>query len=85
MKKWLVEKVLTKMRLGARQALASIIRYAVIAIGVLVILQTSGINLTTFQVLAGVIGIGVGFGLQNIVSNFRQRPDHPLRTSYPDR
>ena len=70
MKKWLVEKVLTKMRLGARQALASIIRYAVIAIGVLIILQTAGINLTTFQVLAGAVGIGVGFGLQNIVSNF---------------
>ena len=70
MKKWLVEKALTKMRLGARQALASIIRYAVIAIGVLIILQTAGINLTTFQVLAGAIGIGVGFGLQNIVSNF---------------
>ena len=72
MKKWLVEKILTKgkMKLGARQALGSIIRYAVIAIGVLIILQTAGINLTTFQVLAGAVGIGVGFGLQNIVSNF---------------
>ena len=70
LKKWLVEKLLVKMRLGARQALASIIRYAVIVIGVLIILQTAGINLTTFQVLAGAVGIGVGFGLQNIVSNF---------------
>jgi small-conductance mechanosensitive channel len=70
LKKWLVKKALTKMRIGARQALASIIRYTVIAIGVLIILQTAGINLTTFQVLAGAIGIGVGFGLQNIVSNF---------------
>ena len=72
MKKWLVEKILTKgkMKLGARQALGSIIRYAVIAIGVIIILQTAGINLTTFQVLAGAVGIGVGFGLQNIVSNF---------------
>ncbi|RII26332.1 MAG: mechanosensitive ion channel protein MscS [Geobacter sp.] len=70
LKIWLVEKLLTKMRLGARQALASIIRYTVIVIGVLIILQTAGINLTTFQVLAGAVGIGVGFGLQNIVSNF---------------
>ena len=70
LKKWLVEKLLTKMALGARQALASIIRYAVIVIGVLIILQTAGINLTTFQVLAGAVGFGVGFGLQNIVSNF---------------
>jgi small-conductance mechanosensitive channel len=72
MKKWLVEKILpkAKMELGTRQALGSIIRYAVIAIGLLIILQTAGINLTTFQVLAGAVGIGVGFGLQNIVSNF---------------
>jgi small-conductance mechanosensitive channel len=72
LKKWLVEKVLIKgkMGLGARQALATIIRYFVIALGLLIMLQTAGINLTTFQVLAGTVGIGVGFGLQNIASNF---------------
>lgn len=72
LKKWLIEKVLVKGRMdsGARQALGSIIRYFVIALGVLIILQTAGINLTTFQVLAGTVGIGVGFGLQNIASNF---------------
>jgi len=72
MRKWLVEKILTKgkMGLGARQAVATIIRYFVIAIGLLVMLQTAGFNLTTFQVLAGTVGIGVGFGLQNIASNF---------------
>src|SRR5690606_8559421 len=34
------------------------------------IVQTVGIDLTTFNVLAGALGIGVGFGLQNVVSNF---------------
>jgi small-conductance mechanosensitive channel len=72
MKKWLVEKVLIKgkMAFGARQALATIIRYFVIAFGVVILLQTAGINLTAFHVLAGTVGIGVGFGLQNIASNF---------------
>jgi small-conductance mechanosensitive channel len=72
LKKWLVETILTrgKMGLGARQAMATIIRYFVIALGLLIMLQTAGINLTTFQVLAGTVGIGVGFGLQNIASNF---------------
>lgn len=72
MKKWLVETILVKgkMGLGARQAMATIIRYFVIALGLLIMLQTAGINLTTFQVLAGTVGIGVGFGLQNIASNF---------------
>ena len=72
LKKWLVEKIFTRrrMELGARQALATIIRYFVIVLGLLVILQTAGINLTTFHVLAGTVGIGIGFGLQNIASNF---------------
>jgi len=69
---WLVERVLprTKMEIGARQATGSIIRYAIIAIGLAVILQTAGIDLTALNVLAGAIGLGLGFGLQNIVNNF---------------
>jgi small-conductance mechanosensitive channel len=72
LKKWLIETLLVKgkMGLGARLAMATIIRYFVIALGLLIMLQTAGINLTTFQVLAGTVGIGVGFGLQNIASNF---------------
>jgi len=72
MKSWLVEKVLIKgkMDFGARQAFASIARYIVVAIGAVIILQTAGINLTTLHVLAGTVGIGIGFGLQNIASNF---------------
>lgn len=69
---WIVEQFLTRtrMELGARQATGSIIRYTIIAIGFIVILQTAGIDLTALNVLAGAVGIGVGFGLQNIVNNF---------------
>ena len=71
-KKWLAEKVLSKSSLnfGARMAIATIIRYLVIFIGVIIILQSAGINLTALHVLAGTLGIGIGFGLQNIASNF---------------
>jgi len=56
--------------IGVRQAAASILRYIVIAVGFVIILQTAGIDLTALNVLAGAVGIGVGFGLQNIVNNF---------------
>jgi small-conductance mechanosensitive channel len=69
---WIVEQFLTRtrMEIGARQATGSIIRYAVVAIGFIVVLQTAGIDLTALNVLAGAVGIGLGFGLQNIVNNF---------------
>lgn len=69
---WLTSRLLTRTRLnvGARQAIGSITRYLFLFIGLLVILQTVGINLTTLNVIAGAVGIGIGFGLQNIASNF---------------
>jgi small-conductance mechanosensitive channel len=69
---WLVNRLLTRSRLdtGARQAIGSITRYLFLFLGLLVILQTVGINLTTLNVLAGAVGIGIGFGLQNVASNF---------------
>lgn len=59
-----------RMEVGARQAVGSIVRYVVVVIGLIVILQTAGIDLTALNVLAGAVGIGVGFGLQNVVNNF---------------
>ena len=53
-----------------RQAVGSIARYVMIVIGFLIVLQTAGIDLTTLNILAGAVGIGVGFGLQNIANNF---------------
>ena len=72
LKGFLVERILgkTHLDLGARVAVGTISRYFLLFIGFLIILQTVGINLTTLNVLAGAIGIGVGFGLQNVASNF---------------
>jgi small-conductance mechanosensitive channel len=69
---WTVQRLLTHthLDLGTRQAIGSIVRYLVLAVGFLAIVQTVGINLTTFNVLAGAVAFGVGFGLQNIFSNF---------------
>ena len=70
--RWLVDRVLARhgFDVGMREALGAIVRYGVITLGALVILQSAGINLTSFNVLVGAIGVGLGFGLQNIMSNF---------------
>jgi small-conductance mechanosensitive channel len=56
--------------LGIREATSSIVRYALLFLGLLVILQTIGIDLTALSILTGAVGLGIGFGLQNIASNF---------------
>ncbi len=69
---WLVKRLLARSRLdlSAREAIGSLFFYGVLVIGALMILQTAGIDVTTLNVVAGAFGIGIGFGLQNIASNF---------------
>lgn len=57
-------------RTDVAAAVGTILRYAVVVLGTLMIVQSAGIDLTTLNVLAGAVGIGIGFGLQNIASNF---------------
>jgi len=56
--------------IGVRQAIGTIARYVVIVLGLLVIVQTAGVDLSALTILAGALGIGVGLGLQNITNNF---------------
>ena len=70
--RWLIDRVLARrgFEIGIREAIGAIVRYVFITLGVLVILQAAGIDLTSLNVLVGAIGVGLGFGLQNITSNF---------------
>lgn len=70
--KRLVNRVLARrgVDLGVREATGAIVRYLLLFIGLLVILQTIGIDLTALSILTGAVGLGIGFGLQNIASNF---------------
>lgn len=65
-------RLLRKSRLqpSLQYALSRIFGYIVIAIGLFIALQTVGLNLSSLAIFAGAIGVGVGFGLQNIISNF---------------
>jgi small-conductance mechanosensitive channel len=72
LKRWMARRLRRHTHLddSTRQTIGTLVRYVTLVIGFMVIMQAAGINLTTFHVLVGAIGVGVGFGLQNIVSNF---------------
>ncbi|MCF7977952.1 MAG: mechanosensitive ion channel [Chromatiaceae bacterium] len=55
---------------GLRQALATFTQYVVIVAGVLLAMKIIGFDLTTLTVFAASLGVGIGFGLQNIINNF---------------
>ena len=55
---------------GLQYAIAQIVSNIVLVVGIFIVLDNAGIHLGTLTVFAGAVGVGVGFGLQNIASNF---------------
>jgi potassium efflux system protein len=55
---------------GSRRAMAVILHYAVVAVGLLWILDRLGVNRTALVAIAGGLSVGVGFGIKEVVSNF---------------
>ncbi len=68
----LTTRVLRRTRLDSslQYAIARIAGYVFIALGLYIALQVVGINLTSLAFIAGAVGVGIGFGLQNVVNNF---------------
>jgi small-conductance mechanosensitive channel len=66
------ERVLVRTSLhpGQQYAFAQIAAYVVFLFGLLIGLQWAGVNMSSLVILGGAVGIGVGFGLQNIANNF---------------
>ncbi|HET6702972.1 MAG TPA: mechanosensitive ion channel domain-containing protein [Gemmatimonadaceae bacterium] len=72
LRRWLTTRLLTRGQMDdhARHTIGTVVSYVLILVGFMVILQTVGIDLTTLNVLAGAIGVGIGLGLQEVANNF---------------
>lgn len=70
--KGLVKFFSTKKKIdqGVRDSFIKFGRYAVVAVGALITLDTLGISLKSLAAIGAVLMVGVGFGLQNIAQNF---------------
>jgi len=71
-RKFLANKVLThtSMDRGHQYAFVRASGYVIFLLGLIIGLDTTGLDLRSLLVLGGALGVGIGFGLQNIVANF---------------
>jgi len=56
--------------LSVRMMLANLLRAGLLFIGLIIALSAAGIDLTALGVLGGAVGVGIGFGLQKLASNY---------------
>jgi len=59
-----------KLPRGVPGAISMIVGYVLVGYGIFIALGAAGVNLSQFGLIAGALGVGIGFGLQGIVANF---------------
>jgi small-conductance mechanosensitive channel len=60
----------THLEPGLQFAISRFAGYCFLGLGLFVALKVAGLDLSSLAIVAGAVGIGLGFGLQNVVSNF---------------
>ena len=71
-KRFLFNRLLAQSGLdrSLQYAIAQVVSNIVLVVGIFFVLENTGIHLAALTVFAGAVGVGLGFGLQNIASNF---------------
>jgi len=68
----ILRRILLKMQIeeGTRYTMMRINHYIIMIVGIILAFQFIGINLSGLAVIFGLLSVGIGFGLQNVTSNF---------------
>jgi potassium efflux system protein len=68
----LEEEVYERIQLprGLPNTVSMLTNYGILALGFFVAISVAGIDMSRFAIIAGALGVGIGFGLQNVVNNF---------------
>ncbi|MHC1744771.1 MAG: mechanosensitive ion channel domain-containing protein [Syntrophobacteraceae bacterium] len=56
--------------IGIQYTISTILQYVILVLGILMALNVLGFPLANLALVMGALGVGIGLGLQNIVSNF---------------
>jgi small-conductance mechanosensitive channel len=59
-----------QLEFRTREVASKLLQVSIVTLVFLVMLQVMGVNLTALAVFGGAVGVGLGFGLQSIASNF---------------
>jgi small-conductance mechanosensitive channel len=72
LRKLLKTRVFAKYELdeGIQLVILKLTHYLLVGLGVIIAVQSIGLNLTSLAVVFGLLSVGIGFGLQNVTSNF---------------
>jgi len=72
LRKLLKTRVFDKYQLdeGIQLVILKLTHYLLVGLGIIIAVQSIGLNLTSLAVVFGLLSVGIGFGLQNVASNF---------------
>ena len=68
----LEKDVLKKFNLkrGVPRTISTLVKYTILTIGFLIAVAAAGMDIQNFTIIIGALGVGIGFGLQDIINNF---------------
>lgn len=69
---FLIQEILPRYRIsrGVQESITKLVHYCIIVIGFLVLMKFLGFKLGDIAIIGGALGVGIGFGLKEIVNNF---------------